>query len=91
MSKTVLNIKTDREIKQEAVKIAGEIGVPLSTVVNAFLKEFVRERKVTFSSDPSLRPRVAALLKRASADYWEGKNVSPVVSSPRKISSFLKQ
>ena len=76
--KTVINIKTDKEVKEGAQRAAKEIGVPLSTVVNAFLKEFVRERQVTFSAEPRLRPEVARLLREASADYRRRKNLSPV-------------
>ena len=47
---TILNIKTDKKLKAEAQKIAGEIGVPLSTVINAFLKQFVRDKEITFSA-----------------------------------------
>ena len=91
MSKTLLNVKTDRQVKREAVKIAAQIGVPLSTVVNAFLKEFVRERKVTFSVDSTPRPEIVSIIKKASADYQKGKNISPTFSSPQKILSFLKR
>lgn len=87
----MLNVKTDKEVKREAVKVAGEIGIPLSTVVNAFLKEFVRERKITFFADSLTRPNIAAMLKKASADYRKGKNISSIFSSPQKISSFLKR
>ena len=37
---TILNIKTDKKLKAEAQKVSAELGVPLSTVVNAFLKQF---------------------------------------------------
>lgn len=48
--KTILNIKTDKDLKEEAKAVAQELGVPLSTVVNAFLKQFVRDREVVFSA-----------------------------------------
>jgi len=48
---TILNIKTDKDLKREAQRIAKEIGVPLTTVMNAFLKQFVRDREITFSAN----------------------------------------
>jgi len=38
--KTVINIKAVKETKEQAFKIAGEVGLPPSTIVNAFLKQF---------------------------------------------------
>ena len=89
MSKTLINIKTDTKVKKEAQKIAKELGVPLSTVVNAYLKEFVRERSVRLSLDPQPRPEVAKMLREASEDFKKGRNVSPVLVSPKEISEYL--
>lgn len=49
-TKTIINIKTNKELKENAKRVAGEIGVPLSTVINSFLKQFVRDEEVTFSA-----------------------------------------
>lgn len=50
-TKTILSTKTDKNLKKEAQKVAGEIGVPLSTVINAFLKQFIREKEVVLSAN----------------------------------------
>lgn len=38
--KTVINIRTDPEVKHRAQKAAKAIGIPLSTIINAYLKQF---------------------------------------------------
>ena len=76
MSKVLLNIKTDRDVKDQAKRISHELGVPLSVVVNAYLKEFVRERAVCITLEPVLRPEVEKTLKKASADYRARRNIS---------------
>ena len=48
--KTILNIKTDKKLKRDAQTVAKKIGVPLSTVVNSFLKQLVRDEEVMFSA-----------------------------------------
>ena len=89
MSKTLINIKTDTKVKKEAQKIAKELGVPLSTVVNAYLKEFVRERSVKLSLDPQLRPEVAKMLCEASEDIKKGRNISgPFETAEEMIESL---
>ncbi|MEX2054345.1 MAG: type II toxin-antitoxin system RelB/DinJ family antitoxin [Candidatus Colwellbacteria bacterium] len=80
MAKTVINIKTDREVKEEAQRIAKELGIPLSTVVNSYLKDFIRDREFTVSLEPQLKPRVWDEMKRAVDDAKKGKSVSPAFS-----------
>ena len=46
--KTVINIKTDKKVKDEAKKIAEEMGLSLSAVINAQLKQLVREQEMRF-------------------------------------------
>ena len=89
MAKTVLNIKTDREVKEEAQKIARELGVPLSTVVNAYLKEFVREREVRLSLAPRMSSRLEKLLEGVEKDIKKRKNLSSVFSSAAAINKHL--
>ncbi len=48
-TKTLLTVKTDKSLKEAAQNIAGELGFSLGTLVNAFLKQFVRTKEVTFS------------------------------------------
>ena len=42
--KTILNIKVDKAEKEKAQQIAAEMGLPLSTIVNVHLREFIRTR-----------------------------------------------
>ncbi len=71
---TILNIKTDKKLKADAKQVAEELGVPLSTVINAFLKKFVREKEITLSANP-LRPTpyLEQILEEAHAEYVAGK------------------
>jgi len=48
MAKTTINIKADAVIKAKAQKTARELGLPLSTIINAYLNQFVREKKFIF-------------------------------------------
>lgn len=42
---TTLMIKTNKKLRDDAKLVASELGVPLTTIVNALLKQFVREKK----------------------------------------------
>ena len=89
MAKTVVNIKTDVQVKRGAQKIAKELGLPLSTVVNAYLKEFIRERGVTFSLAPRLRPEIQKLVAQAEEDYKAGRNISPAFETAEEMDRYL--
>lgn len=49
MNKTeIVNIKVDAATKKQAQKVAEELGFGLSTLLNAFLKQIVRDQTIRF-------------------------------------------
>lgn len=87
--KTLINIKADKDVKEKAQQIAEGLGLPLSTIINAYLKEFIRDREVKISLEPKLRPKIIKLLRQASIDYKNGKNISPMFSSAKDALRYL--
>ena len=47
----MLTIRTDKKVKHDAQKIAKTLGLSLSAVVNGYLKEFTRIKKVEFATE----------------------------------------
>ena len=76
MEKTLLNIKTDRKLKLDAQRVAKELGLPLGTIVNSYLRELIREKHVVFSVPPRPNKRTRYMLKSIAADMRSGKNAS---------------
>jgi antitoxin component of RelBE/YafQ-DinJ toxin-antitoxin module len=87
--KTIINVKTEKEIKQNAQKIAKDIGLSLSDVVNASLRNFIRTREVYFSAIPRMTPEFERLIGIIDKDIKEKKNLSPSLSSSEKINDYL--
>jgi antitoxin component of RelBE/YafQ-DinJ toxin-antitoxin module len=87
--KSVINIKTNKEVKKNAQKIAKDIGISLSDVVNASLRNFIRTREVYFSAIPRMTPEFERLVGRINKDIKEKKNLSPSLSSSEKINDYL--
>ena len=48
MSATNLNIRTDKEIKNQAEEIFNELGLNMTTAINMFLRTVVREYGIPF-------------------------------------------
>ena len=50
MNSAVINIKTDPKIKEEAQKTAEALGFSLSSILNAYLRQFVKTKSIAFSA-----------------------------------------
>lgn len=87
--KTVINIKTDKIVKDSAKKLAADLGLPLSTLINSYLKQFVRTREAHFSMAPRMTPELEAIIAEAERDLAQGKNISPAFSSMQDAIRYL--
>jgi len=48
MATTNLNIRTDKEIKEQAERIFSELGLNMTTAINIFLRTTIREHGIPF-------------------------------------------
>ncbi|PJB09111.1 hypothetical protein CO121_01730 [bacterium (Candidatus Gribaldobacteria) CG_4_9_14_3_um_filter_36_15] len=90
MSKTTINIKADKNVKEKAQKLARDLGMPLSTVINAYLNQFIRTKEVHFYLEGELKPSAKRRLDRLQKEVMAGKNLSPTFSDARKATRYLK-
>ncbi len=75
--KTQVNLKIDISVKKQAQKRAKDLGLSLSSVVNATLKQFARTRELQLSTAPRMTPYLEELVLEARKDYKEGKTSGP--------------
>jgi addiction module RelB/DinJ family antitoxin len=77
MSYAVVNTKVDPQTKKEAMETANALGIPLSIVIKAFLKQFIRTKSISFSAE-SEEPTEYMLksLKLSEAEEKAGKVIS---------------
>ncbi len=87
---TVIHIKADKEVKENAAKVAHELGLNLSDIINASLRNFIRTREVTFSHTPQMTPELEKLLDRVEEDIKKGRNLSPRFKSVEESIEWLK-
>lgn len=71
--KTQVNLKIDSHIKKNAQKRAKELGLSLSSVVNATLSQFARTGELELSVAPKITPFLENLVREARADYKAGR------------------
>lgn len=48
---TTLTIKTPKKLRDEAKKTAGEMGIPLTIVMNTMLRQFVQDRRLVIEAE----------------------------------------
>lgn len=71
MNKTIINIKTDVKVKKDAQNAAKELGLPLGTIINSYLRELAREKRVVFSVPPVPNMKLRSLLKKLREEKKE--------------------
>lgn len=88
--KTILNIKVDKEIKDQAFEVARDMGVPLSTLTNAFLKRLIEERTLMLTAPLRPSEKLRKRLRQTLRDVEKGKNISPVFTTADGFMAYLK-
>ncbi len=76
MSKAVINFKIDSEVKEEAQKLARELGMPLSAIVNAQLRELIRTRTLNVSAEPRMTAYLERIIEGVEQNRKTGKNIT---------------
>ena len=87
--RTMINIKTEKEVKNRAQKLAKEMGLSLSAIINAYLRQFVRNKEICFSTAPKMSPELESLLSRIEFDIQRNRNISKNFSSSKNINEYL--
>lgn len=84
MNTAVINIKTEAEVKRQSQKIAKEMGISLSGLINGFLKQLVRTKRVEFTLDETPNAYLRGVMKRAEKNYKTDKT-SPIFTDNQKL------
>ena len=88
-TKTLLTVKVDKQLKAKAQKTAEGIGLPLGTVVNGFLRQFVVDKSMLFSFPEIPNARLRKIIAESERDLAAGKNMSPVFTNAEDAIAYL--
>lgn len=72
MNNSVIQIRTDQELKDAAAKVAEELGFSLSSLIKAFLKNVTRTKTVTFSTGEVPSAWLLEQMAQAKKEMKEG-------------------
>ena len=65
MNTAIINIKTEISTKKQAQQVASKLGLSLSALINAYLKEVIKTKRVEFSLDETPSPYLIKVLRQA--------------------------
>lgn len=89
MHTTAIYVRTDPEIKAKAQKVAKELGLSLSSLLNGWLRQLIKTKTVTFravNEKPS--KYLLEMVKKAEQDRKEGK-ASPKFDNAKDAIAWL--
>lgn len=90
MSKTItMNIRMDAETRRKLKEFAGQVGIPATSLVNASIKQMLRNKQVVLTTHLEPTPYLEKIIKEAEADYATGKNITTTHSDQETL-TFLR-
>jgi len=89
MSKTTaINIRTDIKVKNKAQEISKKLGLSLSAVINAYLRQFIRTKSVSFSLEEQPSDFLLQTLAESKKDIKNGY-ISPAFDNVKDANEWL--
>ncbi len=90
MQTAAIYIKTDPIVKTKAQEVAKELGFSLSSILNGWLRQFIKTKTITFSARDDEIPNAyfKKTLAKAQKNLKEGKH-SPVFDNAKDAIEWL--
>lgn len=81
MNTAVINIKTEPTTKKQAQKVASELGISLSGLINGFLKDLVKTRTVKLSANDEIPSEYMMKALRENEEDRKKGRISPAFNN----------
>lgn len=85
----MLNVKIDEDVKKRAQAVASSFGIPLSTLVNAYLIELGQTGQIHFSAVEVMTPQMEKIIAQAEKEIQAGETSGPFETAKDAI-KYLK-
>ncbi len=90
MKTATINFKTDFDTKIKAHDIATKLGIPLSSLLNAYLHKLVATGRVTFSTAEPMSKKIEAVAAQAEKDITNENTSGPFKTAEEAIEHLNK-
>lgn len=89
--KTTMHIKLDKDVKDKSFELADRLGLPLSIVVGATLRNFIKTETFSVSAGETMTPYMESWLAEIEKDKKSGKNISGPFHSIAELKAHLSK
>lgn len=72
-----MSFKIDKDLKLKAQQTAKSIGIPLSTIINAYLKNVAATGKVEFVAYEQMTPRMERIIEQVEGEIERRETYGP--------------
>ncbi len=90
MNTAVINIKTESEIKQKAQVLAKDLGMTLSALINGYLRQLIRTKRVELTLDERPSRYLKEAIKAARQERKRGQ-ASPIFDNAKNAIKWLHE
>ncbi len=77
MKTAIINVKVDEQVKKRAQAVAGGFGIPLSTLLNAYLIELGNTGQIHFTTVEPMTEKMEKVIEQAQAEIAAGETSGP--------------
>ncbi len=89
MNTAIINIKVEPTVKKQAQRMAQQLGLSLSGIINGYLRHLIRTKEVYFSLSEEPTEYLIQALREAEKETKEGL-VSPAFDNANDAIAWLK-
>ena len=82
----IINVRTDIQTKEQAEALFKDFGLSMSSAINVFLKQVIKEKRIPFDIGYSIPND---LTSKTMKEAEEGKNLSETFSSTEDLMESL--
>ncbi len=72
----IINVKTDPKTKKEVQEFAHSLGLTVSGLINAQLRQMLRDRRVVLTDELEPTPYLEKIIRQVEKDLKTGRNIS---------------
>ncbi len=88
MNTSVINIKTDKNLKKDIQELASDLGISVTALINGYLKQVVRSQKVIFTTDEKPSKYLIEAIRQARSERKKSKS-SPIFDNAKEAIKWL--
>ena len=86
-----MSIKIDKTLKARAQATAQAMGIPLSTIINAYLRDVVATGHVEFNATERMTPQMERIIGEVEAEIARGEVYGPFDSMKEAVASLHEE